>query len=100
MKPFSISAEAERDLNAVWDYIANDSVDAADRWIQRLAETFQILADSPGIGRVREDLTLLPVRFWPVGEYVVIYRVKTGLVEIVAVTQGSRDIPTFLRRSR
>lgn len=46
----------------------------------------------------REDLTEYPVLFWPVGVYLIIYRAERRPVEIVAVTQGSRDIPSFLRR--
>ena len=46
----------------------------------------------------REDLTSFPVLFWPVGAYLIIYRVEGHPIEIVAVTQGSRDIPAFLRR--
>ena len=36
--------------------------------------------------------------FWPVGSYLIIYRAEHRPIEIVAVTQGSRDVPTFLRR--
>jgi len=53
----------------------------------------------PGIGNRREDLTDYPVLFWNVGAYLIIYRVRSGQpIEIIAVTQGSRDIPSFLRR--
>jgi plasmid stabilization system protein ParE len=48
------------------------------------------------MGHRREDLTPYPVRFWPVGSYLVIYRAGSESLEIVAVTQGSRDIPAFL----
>jgi plasmid stabilization system protein ParE len=41
--------------------------------------------------------TTYPVLFWPVGSYLIIYRAEHRPVEIVAVTQGSRDIPAFLR---
>ena len=34
---------------------------------------------------------------WPVGAYLIIYRAGPRPIEIVAVTQGSRDIPAFLR---
>ena len=50
------------------------------------------------MGHKREDLTRYPVLFWPVGAYLVIYRPERGPIEIVAVTQGSRDIPAFLHR--
>ena len=50
------------------------------------------------MGHAREDLTPYPVRFWPVGAYLIIYRAERTPIEIVAVTQGSRDIPVFLHR--
>jgi len=34
--------------------------------------------------------------FWPVGAYLILYRVKKGHIEIVAVTQGARDVPSFV----
>jgi hypothetical protein len=33
-----------------------------------------------------------------VGAYLVIYRVTPDVLQIVAVTQGSRDIPAFLNQ--
>jgi plasmid stabilization system protein ParE len=51
---------------------------------------------SPGIGHKREDLTALPVLFWSVGAYLVIYRIQSAGIEIIAVTQGAREIPTYL----
>jgi hypothetical protein len=45
------------------------------------------------VGHRREDLTPYPVLFWPVAAYLVIYRAERQPIEIVAVTQGSRDIP-------
>ena len=71
---------------------------AADRWIGKLFDAFESLALTPGMGHKREDLTPHPVLFWPVGSYLVIYRADRRPIEIVAVTQGSRDIPAFLRR--
>ena len=75
-----------------------DGVDAADRWIGKLFDAFDALGRTPGMGHRREDLTSFPVLFWPVGAYLIIYRAERHPVEIVAVTQGSRDIPAFLRR--
>lgn len=33
MSAYVLSADAERDLDHIWDFIAEDSVDMADRWI-------------------------------------------------------------------
>ena len=55
-------------------------------------DTFEALGRTPGMGRRREDLTPFPVFFWPVGAYLIIYRAEGHPIEIVAVTQGSREI--------
>lgn len=48
------------------------------------------------MGHKRGDLTAFPILFWPVGAYLILYLVRDEWVVIVAVTQGARDIPTFL----
>ncbi len=68
---------AEQDLEAIWDYIADDSVDAADHWVARLFDAFDALAQNPGMGHKREDLTSLTVLFWPVGAYMILYRIQS-----------------------
>lgn len=98
MNEYVLSAAAELDLDEIWEYIANDSIDAADRWIEKLFDAFEKLALNPGMGHKREDLTAYPVLFWPVGAYLILYRAQKERIEIVAVTQGARDIPSFLRR--
>ncbi|MFY9855916.1 MAG: type II toxin-antitoxin system RelE/ParE family toxin [Terracidiphilus sp.] len=96
MKEYVLGAEAEQDLDEIWEYIAQDNIDAADRWIGKLFDAFDALVSSPGMGHKREDLTAFPVLFWPVGAYLILYRVQKEFIEIVAVTQGARDIPSFL----
>jgi plasmid stabilization system protein ParE len=98
VKEYVLSIDAELDLDEIWAFIAQDNIDAADRWIGKLFDAFESLARNPGIGHKREDLTSFTVLFWPVAAYLILYRVRNERVEIVAVTQGSRDIPSFLRR--
>lgn len=45
-----------KDLNDIWDYIANDSIEAADRVLSSLRSAMIKLARSPGIGHGREEL--------------------------------------------
>ena len=97
MTGYVLSVAADLDLYEIWEYIAADTVDAADRWIGKLFDAFEALACAPGMGHRREDLTDFPVLFFPVGSYLIIYRAEHRPIEIVAVTQGSRDIPAFLR---
>jgi plasmid stabilization system protein ParE len=91
MKEYVLSTGAELDLDEIWEYIAQDNIRAADRWVDALAR-------NPGMGHKREDLTAYPILFWPVGAYLILYRAQQEFIEIVAVTQGARDIPTFLRQ--
>ncbi len=98
MSGYILSVDADFDLDEIWEHIAADDIDAADRWIEKLFDAFEALGRTPGMGHRREDLTSHPVLFWPVGAYLVIYRAGRPAIEIVAVTQGSRDIPVFLSR--
>ena len=98
MSAYVLGPDADLDLNDIWEYIAVDSVDTADRWVDKLFNAFEALARTPGMGHRREDLTQYSVLFWPVGAYLIIYSLEQLPIQIVAVTQGSRDIPTFLRQ--
>lgn len=98
MSGYVLSADADLDLDEIWEYIAADHMEAAERWIGKRFDAFEALGHTPGMGHKREDLTAHPVLFWPVGAYLIIYRADRWPIEIVAVTQGSRDIPAFLCR--
>ena len=100
MNGYVLGRDAEQDLDDLWNYIAEDSVDSADRLIARLFDAFEKLARIPRMGHKRDDLTKFPVLFWAVGKYLVIYRADQIPIQIVAVVHGSRDIPTFLRQRR
>ncbi len=98
MSSYILGDSVEFDLDDIWEFIAADNIDAADRWIGKLFDAFHALSRTPGMGHRRDDLTPLAVLFWPVGKYLIIYRADRSPIEIVAVTQGSRDIPALLRR--
>ena len=97
MIAYILSEDADLDLDDIWEYIPQDNIDAADRWISKLFDAFETIARTPGIGHKREDLTAYPVLFFPVGAYLIIYRAIRPTMEIVAVTQGARDVPSFLQ---
>ena len=96
MRRFTLSPAAARDVREIWSYIAADSVKAARRVRLELFEACQRLAENPGIGHVREDLTDQPVRFWPVGSYLIVYSSERKPLSISRVIHGARNIPTLL----
>jgi plasmid stabilization system protein ParE len=67
MTGYVLAPEAELDLDAIWEYIAHDNLEAADGWVAKLYDAFARLARMPGMGHPRQDLTSLPVLFWPLG---------------------------------
>jgi plasmid stabilization system protein ParE len=63
---YILGKAVEFDLDEIWEYIAADNIDAADRWIGKLFDAFAALGQTPGMGHRREDLTVYPVlRSWP-----------------------------------
>ena len=66
MRPFEFSPLAEQDLQEIWDYIAADSEDQADRVILAIRRGVRLVAEMPGIGHHRDDLPDLSLRVWTV----------------------------------
>jgi antitoxin ParD1/3/4/toxin ParE1/3/4 len=62
-----------------------------------LEHAFELLADNPEIGHLREDLTDRPVKFWSVFSYLVAYDPARDPLRIVAVVHGARDVERLLR---
>ena len=96
MSQFILSPEANRDLDEIWEYIAEDSIDAADRWLAKLEKAINMLAEMPGIGHTRKDLTNKPVLFYPVGRYLIIYRADRQPIEVIRVLSAYRDVSRLL----
>jgi toxin ParE1/3/4 len=89
-----ISPRASADLIEIWNYIADDSVVNADRRVDKLYETLQVLCRQPGSGRRREELAP-GIRSFPFGRYVIFYRASRNAIEIVRVLHGGRDIESI-----
>ena len=94
MGKFRLSRAAKRDVSDIVEYIALDNIDSALGIEDQLVQTFRRLADNPLIGRERSDL-IHGSRSFPVGAYLVIYRVWAGEVAIVRVVHGSRDLESL-----
>ena len=94
-----LAPAAESDLDDIWYYIATESgsVETADRLIDTITQTFWTVTKFPHIGR-RRDRELAPgLRSFPVGEYVIFYRIAGHDVLILRVVRGSRDIDALFR---
>jgi plasmid stabilization system protein ParE len=96
---FVLTRLALDDIDEVWNYIARDNQDAANRVESAIFSALSSLARHPLIGSKRSELTHLPVRFWPVREFpnfIVVYRPDTRPLEIIAVLHGKREVGRLL----
>lgn len=97
MKTYLVAPEAEGDLRQIWRYLLGEAgLAIADRIQGELVDAFEGLADVPGKGHKRPDLTSCDVLFFSVYQYMIVYR-RTELVEIVAVLHGKRDVKRLLK---
>lgn len=81
---------AEEDLIELWLRIAKDDVRVADRTIDALEQRTMLLARHPKIGRERPDVAA-GFRYLLSGNYLILYRLIEGGVEIVRYVDGRRD---------
>lgn len=93
---YRLSPECVEDLQSIWQFIAADNAEAADKLLDQFFDAFENLSQWPKQGHRRADLTNRAVRFWPLGKYLVVYRETRHVLEIVAVLHGARDIPTVI----
>ncbi len=94
-----LSPEAESDLDAAWHYTATESgsSDAADRLIEAITNRFLLLQTHPQIGRRRDEELRPGIRTFPVGNYLIVYRLDGDDVLILRVLRGSRNIEALLK---
>jgi len=93
-----LAPETEGELDEIWYYIARESgsVEIADRLIDSITERFFLLATHPHVGRRRDEDLRPGLRSFPVGRYVILYRVVGNDVVILHVMPAARDIEPLL----
>jgi len=91
MAKYIITSEAERDIDEVLAYIASDNYDASLLFYNRLVELFEMLGVNPKAGRERPELSE-KLRNFPLGNYLIFYRVWTGKIAITRVLHSARDL--------
>lgn len=87
------------DLEAIRDYIAQDSPANADRFVDRLFTSAKKLTDFPRIGRPvpEADDTSEDIRELIFRDYRIIYRV-TDRVQVLTVIHGARDLEGMAKK--
>jgi plasmid stabilization system protein ParE len=82
--------DAFADLNDIWEFIAQDSVDDADRVLDEVQKAINMLVRAPLAGHLRPDLSSRPIRFWLVHSYLIAYVPEQPLL-VIGVLHGRRN---------
>ena len=96
---YLLTPQAVDDLGDIWDYIAEDSVSAANRVESAILAACVTLSKHPRLGSKRSEIAASPVRFWAVSSFpnfVVVYISETRPLQVVAILHGKRDLRTLL----
>jgi plasmid stabilization system protein ParE len=78
MSRYFLSGEALAELDDIWEYIAQDDIEAANRWVAKLLDACELLAQSSG-------------RPYAQGSH-------RDFFTVLARRRGARDNPSYLRR--
>jgi toxin ParE1/3/4 len=89
--------QAEEDLAAIYEYIAQNSPQRAIGYVRRLRLRCEALSHFPERGRARDDLLpgvcMLPFE----RSAVIIYRVESDVVRIINIFYRGRNYEAILR---
>jgi plasmid stabilization system protein ParE len=99
MSQYQFTPQATGDLFEIWNFIAHDNPEAADRVEEAIFRACDLLSGSPLAGRMRKELTALPVRFWvvhPYSKYLIVYDPEKKPLQIIRILHGSRNLPSIL----
>jgi toxin ParE1/3/4 len=83
------------DLQTVAQFIHRDNPFAARLFLEAAYDTFEFLANNPGVGRERAYLGFPEIRSWRVegfSRYLIFYRELPDRIQIWRVLHGARDL--------
>lgn len=86
------SADAEADLLAIAEFIAQENPNAARELLRAIRERCELLAQHPLTGESRPGFGVAGCRSVSVGVYVIFFRPTKDGLEIARILHGSRDL--------
>jgi len=90
------TTEASSNLQGIFEYIAEDSPDAAQRVVQGIWDRAQSLETFPERGFTHRARKGRMVRIVMYGHYRIVYRLVGGSAEILGVYHGAMDLDRIL----
>lgn len=90
--------EAEKWLREIYNYIAQDNMNAAERVIMEIYKRAQVLKDFPEIGYKYRSEAEGDIRILLYGHYRIAYLIRNkDMIDILGVFHGAMDIGRYLK---
>jgi toxin ParE1/3/4 len=89
-----LSHLADSDLDSIHDYISQHSPRAANKVLDQLFDTLELLARQPELGEHRGDLDQNILAF-VVRPYAIFYEPATDGIHVARIVHGARDFPSL-----
>jgi len=77
-------------LNEIEEFIAQDSPQRAERFVNYLIERGESISHNPWMGRIVPEISNPSIRELIVKRYRIVYRIKDNIIEILTVFEGHR----------
>lgn len=92
MARYLLTDAAKADITRIAAYLRRNNPRAAGELCRDLRRAMRRLAEFPGIGHFRDDLTGHGVRFWCVRSYLIIYLADQKPLRVIRVAHGAQDL--------
>jgi toxin ParE1/3/4 len=89
------SKEARQDLDNIFLWLENESKSYAKKWINEVFQKTDLLESFPNMGRQIPETSLQSIREVRAGNYRIIYHVRNGAVEILAIRHTSKPLSEY-----
>ncbi len=87
--------QANEDLLAIWDYVAKDNPDAADRLLLKFDEQFKLLAKNLRLGQ-SADRYRKGLRRFVLGSYHIFYLPPSDGIEVIRILHMARSLEDLI----
>ena len=96
MSQIQIRPLAQSDLFEIWSYLSQYSEEKANSLIAKFDLKFQLLAQSPQMGRSRPELLIEGLRSFPCDSYIIFYAPISEGIDVIRILHQRRDIEPLL----
>lgn len=92
MSDYGLHPEAYEDLDQIWDYVAqNAGPFIAEKINDAIFDAITALVALPHQGHRRPDLTIYPLRFISIYDYLIVYVPDESPLWVLAILHGKRS---------